>query len=164
MRLFFLLFLFAMDAMAAQFEITSTRFRNNEKIPTQFSCDGQDISPPLAWRNAPVSTQSFALICSDPDAPNGTWYHWVVFNIPKTLTEIADNQPPKDSVLGKNSWGRMRYNGPCPPPGTAHRYIFTLYALDTRLNLPASTDAETLQETLQGHLLEKTSLVGLFGR
>lgn len=165
MRLFILIGIFFMsNAMAANFGISSTAFKNGDKIPVPYSCDGQDISPQLSWSNAPTLTQSFALICSDPDAPVGTWYHWVIFNIPKTTTKIAENHNPEDSLLGKNSWGRAQYNGPCPPPGKLHHYIFTLYALDTKLNLPDGSDAKIVEKAVQGHLLETTTIIGLFNR
>lgn len=152
------------NAMAATFQINSTSFKEGERIPAQYSCDGQDISPQLAWVNAPANTQSFALICADPDAPVGMWYHWVVFNISKSVAAIAENNIPENSVLGENSWGRAQYNGPCPPPGKPHHYIFTIYALDTKLNLPSRSNAEILKKAMQSHILGSATITGLFGR
>lgn len=163
--LFLLIGIFLMtNTMAADFKIISLAFKNGEKIPMKYSCDDKDISPPLSWANAPAATQSFALICSDPDAPAGTWYHWVIFNIPNTTTVIAENDIPAHSFLGKNSWGRSQYNGPCPPHGKPHHYIFTLYALDTKLNLPQESAVETLIKAMQGHILASTQIIALFDR
>lgn len=152
------------NAMAANFEITSSAFKDGGKIPVQYSCVGKDISPQLAWSNAPAATQSFALICSDPDAPMGTWYHWVIFNIPKTLTEIPENNLPTYSLAGKNSWQKMQYNGPCPPPSQLHHYIFTLFSLDSKLNLPQGVDVEMLKKAMQGHIIQSTTITGLFSK
>ncbi len=155
--------LFMSMANALDFEISSSAFKENETIPTQYTCSGKDVSPPFSWTTASEKTQSFALICSDPDAPGGTWYHWVLYNIPATVKDMAENQLPIGSVVGKNSWGRATYNGPCPPPGKPHHYIFTLYALDTKLNL-ISADAETLQKNMKGHVLQSAKITGIFAR
>lgn len=145
------------------FSIHTTAFKNNGKIPKQYSCDGQDISPALAWQNTPANTKSFALILSDPDAPGGTFYHWVVYNIPSSVMELAEGDSlPPGAIAGKNSWGKKQYNGPCPPHGSEHHYIFTLYALDAKLSLSADVDALTLEDAIQTHIVGKTSITGLF--
>lgn len=158
--------IFMSGAYAKDFTITSEAFTDGSKIPVLYTCSGKDISPPLAWSNAPEKTQSFVLVFSDPDAPAGTWYHWVIYNIPSSTQELAENikQLPAGSVLGKNSWDKERYNGPCPPPGKPHHYIFTLYALDTKLNTPDGIDALTLQKLMKTHVLQHVQLIGLFGR
>jgi len=155
---------FMTNAIASNFAIISNAVKEGEKIPTQYSCKGEDISPRFEWSNAPDNTQSFALICADPDAPMGTWYHWVLFNIPKNTTKIEENTQPENSILGKNSWGKNIYNGPCPPPGQTHHYVFTLYALDTRLNLPNNADAKQVESAIKNHVLGSAKLTGLFSR
>jgi Raf kinase inhibitor-like YbhB/YbcL family protein len=151
-------------AYAKALEITSTAFKNNTSIPEKFSCDGNDVSPPLAWSNSPKGTQSFVLISKDPDASNGIWYHWVVFDIPATTTNLSENTIPAGAMVSKNSWGRAQYNGPCPPPGKPHRYIFTLYALDIPLSLPKEANAKIVEDAIRGHILQSATLTGLFSK
>ena len=150
------------------FELTSTAFAAGERIPGKYTCDGEDISPPLQWSNAPGDTQSFALIADDPDAPIGTWVHWVLYNLPGETRALPQAVPPDadlpdGSRHGKSSWGRLSYGGPCPPGGT-HRYFFKLYALDTVLDLPAGASKEQLLQAMEGHILAQTELMGLYTR
>ena len=146
------------------FELTSTAFAAGEPIPAKYTCDGADISPPLAWSDPPQGTQSLALIMDDPDAPVGTWDHWILFNIPADTRDLPEQaSPPSGSVDGKNSWGRTGYGGPCPPRGT-HRYFFKLYALDTPLNLPAGVDKAQLLQAMEGHILAQAELMGTYAR
>ena len=146
------------------FEITSPAFSAGQMIPAKYTCDGQDISPPLRWGDAPQGTQSFALIADDPDAPRGTWVHWVLFNLPAETHELPEKAvPPAGSQQGKNSWGRVGYGGPCPPSGT-HRYFFKLYALDTTLNLAAGAGKEQLLRAMTGHILAETEIIGAYRR
>lgn len=146
------------------FEITSPAFSAGQMIPAQYTCDGQDISPPLRWSDAPQGTQSFALIADDPDAPRGTWVHWVLFNLPAEAHELPERAAlPAGSQQGKNSGGRVGYGGPCPPSGT-HRYFFKLYALDTTLNLAAGADKEQLLRAMAGHILAETEIMGTYRR
>jgi len=142
------------------FAVTSTSFQNGNEIPPEFTCEGDDRSPPLAWKAAPANTRSFALIVDDPDAPDPeapkmTWVHWVLFNIPGTTTELPDAIAPQDlphgTKQGINDWKRTGYCGPCPPVGR-HRYFFKLYALDTELDLKQPTKAE-LERAMRGHIL-----------
>jgi Raf kinase inhibitor-like YbhB/YbcL family protein len=151
-------------AHADTLSLESSSFKSNTSIPTKYSCDGSDISPQLSWSGAPDKTQSLALILSDPDAPSGTFYHWILYNMPKKMTSLQEaiSSLPAGTQIGKNSRGNMSYNGPCPPKGATHRYIFTLYALDTTLHLAAGTDAEKLIEAMQTHILGQTSLQGTF--
>jgi Raf kinase inhibitor-like YbhB/YbcL family protein len=151
-------------AYADTLSLESTSFKSNSSIPAKYSCDGSDISPHLSWTGIPDKTESLALILSDPDAPNGTFYHWILFNMPKKMTSLQEaiSSLPAGIKVGKNSWGKMQYNGPCPPKGATHRYIFTLYALDTTLNLAAGADADKLIEAMQNHILGQTSLQGTF--
>jgi Raf kinase inhibitor-like YbhB/YbcL family protein len=148
--------------------LTSSAFSNGDPIPGVYTCDGQDISPPLSWEEPPSGTESFALIVDDPDAPGGTWVHWVLFNVPgetrSLAEEVSDDAELSDGGLhGENSWNRMGYGGPCPPSGT-HRYFFKLYALDTRLDLEAGASKERLLDTMEGHILAQTELMGTYQR
>lgn len=144
--------------------ITSTAFAAGEPIPAQYTCTGADTSPPLAWADAPAEAQSFALIFDDPDAPGGTWVHWLLFNLPADTRSLTENTaPPNGTRTGKNSWGRTDYGGPCPPSGT-HRYLFKLYALDTPLNLDNGATKTELLSAMDGHILAETSLMGTFSR
>lgn len=146
------------------FELTSAAFAPGERIPTKYTCDGQDISPPLAWGDPPEGTQSFALIVDDPDAPVGTWDHWLLFNLSAETRDLPEQAtPPPGSQDGKNSWGRTGYGGPCPPSGT-HRYFFKLYALDIALNLVAGVDKAQLLQTMEGHILAQAELMGVYSR
>ncbi len=144
--------------------ITSPAFAHKESIPVEYTCDGDDISPPLQWNEPPANTQSFALIMDDPDAPVGTWDHWILFNIPPDTRQLsAAATPPPGSVDGNNSWRRTGYGGPCPPGGT-HRYFFKLYALDTTLTLPAGTNKDDVLAWMDGHILAQSELVGTYTR
>jgi Raf kinase inhibitor-like YbhB/YbcL family protein len=149
-------------------QITSTVFKEGSMITAKYTCDGQDISPPLEWKDVPPGTKSFALIMDDPDAPAGTWVHWIIFNIPPDVTKLDENVRPETAFKngmkqGENSWPRIGYGGPCPPSGT-HRYYFKLYALDIGLNLkPGATKAELIQ-AMRGHILSEAQLMGKYRR
>lgn len=154
-------------AMLLPFAITSDAFVHEAAIPVKYTCDGDNISPPLAWTAPLEGTQSFALIADDPDAPGGTWVHWVVYNLPADMRglpeAVAGDGDLPGGVHGKNSWPRAEYGGPCPPNGT-HRYFFTLYAVDTSLALePGASKADVLA-ALQGHILAETTLMGTYKR
>lgn len=147
------------------FTLTSSAFSEGKMIPSQYTCDDVDQSPPLTWQNAPANTKSFALILNDPDAPSGDWVHWVIFNIPATeqgLEEAMSNLP-EGAVVGANSWGNSRYNGPCPPYNT-HRYFFRLYALDTTLPLQTGAKKSDLDTAMQKHILGTAMLMGTYKR
>lgn len=151
---------------AMPFELKSPTFATGESIPTKYTCDDADISPPLEWNDPPQGTRSFALVCDDPDAPVGTWVHWVLYNLPpgtRSLGENADANLPEGTQHGKNSWGRSDYGGPCPPSGT-HRYFFKLYALDTMLDLKAGAGTDQLIQAMQGHILGQAETMGLYAR
>jgi len=151
-------------------ELTSAAFVNEQSIPAKYSCIGENISPALAWNEPPAGTQSFALIMDDPDAPAGTWVHWVLFNIPADTRSLPENLPvtgknvdPNAIFVGNNSSGNTGYDGPCPPSGT-HRYYFKLYALDTTISLlPGATKEEVLM-VMEGHILAQTELMGTFSK
>lgn len=149
-------------------ELKSQAFQAGDVIPSQYTCDGQDISPPLSWSDPPAGTTSFALISDDPDAPMGTWVHWVMWNIPAGARALEQNLPktaslPNGTKQGTTDFRRVGYGGPCPPSGT-HRYFFKLYALGTTLNLPSSTTKKDLEKALQGHILGQAELMGTYRR
>lgn len=144
--------------------LTSTAFAAGEPIPAKYTCDGVNVSPPLSWGAPPAGTQSFTLILDDPDAPAGVWDHWLLFNIPADLRNLPERAgAPAGSVDGKNSWGRTGYGGPCPPRGT-HRYFFKLYALDTKLDLPAGAAKSQLLRAMEGHILAQAELMTVYSR
>jgi len=150
------------------FELTSSAFAAGESIPRKYTCDGDDVSPPLEWTDPPAGTQSFALICDDPDAPVGTWVHWVVYDLPaetRGLPEAvpADADLPGGGRSGENSWRRLGYGGPCPPSGT-HRYFFKLYALDTVLGLDAGAGKKQVLKAMEGHVLAQAEVMGTYSR
>lgn len=148
--------------------LTSTAFQHQQSIPSKFTCDGENISPPLSWTAGPAETQSYALICDDPDAPGGTWVHWVIFNIPAEINEIPEKTSCEDtlengSMQGINDFGQPGYKGPCPPGGT-HHYSFRIYALDTVLDLPGGISKQKLTEAMNGHILGMGELIGTYKR
>jgi Raf kinase inhibitor-like YbhB/YbcL family protein len=149
-------------------ELSSPAFNQAEAIPEKYTCDGDDVSPPLHWQNLPDGTQSLALIVDDPDAPRGTWVHWVLYNLPATASELPENVAAGDAAPGGGSQGtssfrRTGYGGPCPPGGT-HRYFFKLYALDTELDLAAGATKEALLAAMEGHVLGQGELMGTYAR
>ena len=145
------------------FTLQSKAFSDGSSIPTKYTCTAEDISPPLAWEGAPEKTKSFVLIMDDPDAPGGTWDHWIVFNIPETVHAFSENLMllPEGALQGKNSWGKSVYGGPCPPSGE-HRYYFKLYALDNRLNLPEGASKSEVESAMQGHVLADATVMGRY--
>ena len=148
--------------------LASASFKHTQMIPTQFTCDGEDRSPELSWSGAPPKTASFVIICDDPDAPGGDWVHWVVFDLPPESSGLAEGTPAREELEaggthGKNSWGRLGYGGPCPPRGT-HRYFFTLYALDRRLDLGAGATKSEVLRAAEGHILAQGQLMGRYQR
>ena len=150
-------------------KLTSGAFREGQPIPDIHSCDGDDRSPPLTWSEVPVSTRSFALILDDPDAPRGTWIHWVLFNLPADAVELSPGVPTKPELKsgarqGVNDSGAVGYAGPCPPPGNAPRYFFRLYALDCALNLPPGVKREAVDDAIAGHVLAESVLMETFKR
>lgn len=152
-------------------KLSSGAFRDGATIPTVHTCDGADRSPPLAWSGTPPESKSIALICDDPDAPGKTWVHWVLFNLPSTVSElhedVAKTERPADlggALQGITDFRRVGYGGPCPPPGKPHRYFFKLYALDARLPLTAGATKADVERAMQGHVLAEAQLMGTFGR
>lgn len=146
--------------MEKKFTLTSSAFVHQQMIPSQYTCQGENISPALSWQNAPTDTKSFALIVDDPDATHATFVHWIVFNIPADITHLPENDSKKYKT-GINHYQNTRYAGPCPPSGV-HRYFFKLYALDTLLSLPDGITKEELLNAMENHVLANTELVGLY--
>ena len=149
-------------------KITSTAFTEGSMIPKRYTCDAEDVSPDLAWTGVPEGTKSLALICDDPDAPMGTWVHWVLFNLPPDTSELHSEIPSKKTLRnnarhGKNDFGKFGYGGPCPPGGT-HRYFFKLYALDATLNLSQNATKDMVLQAMEGHILDQAELVGKYQR
>ena len=149
-------------------ELKSSAFEAGGMIPKQYTCDGQDVSPPLSWSDVPNGAKSLALIADDPDAPMGTWVHWVAWNIPATARVLEEHVPKRDSLpngmkQGTSDFRRVGYGGPCPPSGT-HRYFFKLYALDSAVTLPPSTTKKDLENVMQGHILQQAELMGKYTR
>ncbi len=152
-----------------EFTVKSPAFSYGGEIPLKHTCDGSDLSPALSWSDPPAKSQSFSLIADDPDAPVGTWVHWVLFDLPESLRElpegVAKSQDlPDGSHQGKNDFGRIGYGGPCPPRGPAHRYFFKLYALDAKLNLKAGATKSEVEKAMRGHILSQTELMGKYKR
>jgi Raf kinase inhibitor-like YbhB/YbcL family protein len=143
--------------------LSSPAFQDGSLIPEKYTCEGQDISPPLIWSDIPHETGSLALIVDDPDAPLGTWVHWVVFNLPSDLTELTEASTIP-GVQGLNDFKTNQYGGPCPPGGSQHRYYFKLYALDTTLDLDSSANKKDLVQAMDGHILDRAEIMGTFSR
>jgi Raf kinase inhibitor-like YbhB/YbcL family protein len=149
-------------------DLNSLAFTDGTMIPSRYTCDGQNVSPPLEWTNTPTGTKSFALISDDPDAPSGTWVHWVIFNIPANETKLDENIRPEKELKngirqGNNTWPGIGYGGPCPPSGT-HRYYFKLYALDAMLDLKPGATKSQLLKAMEGHVLAEARLIGKYKR
>ena len=156
------------DSLEDSMNLTSTAFSYGEFIPAKYSCNGEDVSPSLSWTEPPAGTQSFALIMDDPDAPVGTWVHWVLFNLPASARGLSEGMPSDlkfadGSVQGITSAGSHGYHGPCPPSGT-HRYFFKLYALDTTLSLTFAADKKEVLAAMDGHILAQAELMGKFSK
>jgi Raf kinase inhibitor-like YbhB/YbcL family protein len=156
-------------ATSMAFTVKSPDFANGADIPSQFTCSGEDRSPALDWSGAPSETKSFALIVDDPDAPVGTWVHWVAFNIPGSSRALPSAVEKKAQLAdgtqqGMNDFPKVGYNGPCPPPGKPHRYFFKLYALNDRLTLGSGATKSALEKAMEGHILGKAEWMGRFRR
>ena len=157
------------DSPTAGLELTSPSFRDGETVPVRHTCDGEDLSPALRWTGAPVETRTFALVCGDPDAPRGTWVHWLIWNLPADTIELSEGMPPRPELpsgarQGLNDGGDLGYGGPCPPPGKPHRYFFSLYALGSALNLPPGINRSDLEAAMEGHILARGVIMGTYER
>ena len=150
-------------------QITSPAFSEGQPIPPKYTCQGSDISPSLAWTNSPEKTRSFALIMDDPDAPMGTWVHWVLYDLPANAAGLPEDVAKIQVIAngakqGMNTWPRLGYGGPCPPPGKPHRYFFKLYALDAMLDLKPGLTKKDLLKAMEGHVLAEGQLMGTYQR
>jgi Raf kinase inhibitor-like YbhB/YbcL family protein len=151
-------------------QVLSTAFHQGETIPVQYTCDGNNTSPPLRWGNIPKDAQSLALVCEDPDAPSGVFVHWLIFNLWPTVSDLAEALPTTGPLeknkasQGRNDFNHIGYDGPCPPPGNFHRYFFRLYALDTMLPLQAGATKHELARAMEGHILATGYLMGTYKR
>jgi Raf kinase inhibitor-like YbhB/YbcL family protein len=164
-----LLFISAQGVPSMAFTISSPSFPNGGNIPRKFTCDGADISPELSWSHPPADAGSFALIADDPDAPAGTWTHWVIFDLPPATSALPEavskvDELPSGGRQGRNDFQRIGYGGPCPPAGKPHRYFFKLYALDRALGLKPGSTKQELEQAMQSHILEKTEWMGKYQR
>jgi Raf kinase inhibitor-like YbhB/YbcL family protein len=151
------------------FALTSSAFAAGAEIPQQYTCKGADMSPALSWNGAPANSASFALIMDDPDAPAGTWVHWVIWNVPANAHSLGEAVPKQGqlengAVQGRNSFHKTGYNGPCPPGGATHHYFFRLYALDAKLDLTDGANRASLDLAMKGHILAQTEYMGTFHR
>jgi Raf kinase inhibitor-like YbhB/YbcL family protein len=149
--------------------LSSAAFANGSAIPNRYTCSGDDVSPPLGWTGAPRDVQSLALAVIDPDAPGKPWVHWLIFNLPPATSGLSEAVPkskngPDGSLQGRNDFGHDGYGGPCPPPGPAHHYHFTIYALDSTVNLSGGAHEDEFQRAIRGHVLTSGELIGTFGR
>jgi len=151
------------------FQMVSPAFSAGGTIPKKFTCDGPDDSPQLTWTDPPAKTQSFVLIMDDPDAPVGTWVHWVIYDLPANARELAESVAKQEQLSsgarqGRNDFGKIGYGGPCPPQGKPHRYFFKLYALDAKLGLKAGGRKSDVERAIEGHILAQAELMGRYGR
>jgi Raf kinase inhibitor-like YbhB/YbcL family protein len=154
-------------------QLTSPAFDDGARIPTRYTCDGEDVSPPLRWSDVPDGTRGFVIIMDDPDAPPGTWVHWVLYDLPADVDHLDEGVPKREKLeggakqgacWGVSSFSRVGYFGPCPPPGKPHRYSFRLYAVDTVLDLPPDQDKDHVEKAMKNHVLAEAELAGLYGR
>lgn len=157
------------DTEIKKLTVTSSSFRNGEFIPRKHTCDGRDKSPALRWDPIPKGTQSFVIIADDPDAPNGTWTHWILYDMPPTINFIPKGFPPIKKLAnaekhGLNDFAKLGYAGPCPPLGEEHRYYFRVYAVDKMFGFDASKSREEIDQAIEGHVLAKGELMGRYKR
>jgi Raf kinase inhibitor-like YbhB/YbcL family protein len=150
-------------------QLTSTAFTEGAAIPAKHTCDARNVSPPLKWTGVPAGAKSLVLIADDPDAPSGTWVHWVLYDLPATATELGEDVPKGQYVTGGakqglNDFRHLGYGGPCPPPGKPHRYFFKLYALDTVLDLKPGLTKKDIEKAMEGHILDRAQLMGNYQR
>ncbi len=168
-KLVLVLALYLVSLNVFALELKSEAFKNNGYIPDRYTCDGKDASPQLSFSDIPANAKSLALICEDPDAPFKIWVHWVLFNIPAQAGDFKENVDSeelksKGIIQGVNDFGRLGYNGPCPPQGKAHRYFFNLYALDNVLSLKEGATKKEVIEAMQGHIIAEAKIAGLYQR
>jgi len=152
----------------SELKLTSSAFKEGEAIPRGYTCDGANVSPPLEWTGVPTTAKTLAIIADDPDAPAGTWVHWVVYNLPAEGLGLIENTPQTETLnggglQGKNDFGKIGYGGPCPPSGT-HRYFFKIYVLDGELALKSGATKAEVEKAMEGHIIGQAQLMGTFRR
>lgn len=163
-------FVFILSCQAYALQLNSPAFLDGAAIPQKYTCDGDNVSPELFWSDIPLGTESFAIICDDPDAPSGIWVHWVIFNIPADIRSIKEGpiftsmHMVSSVVQGINDFKDFTYGGPCPPPGKPHRYSFRIYALDVKINTQLPLSKDKLLEAMEGHVLARAELSGTYIR
>jgi Raf kinase inhibitor-like YbhB/YbcL family protein len=157
---------FAEETAQPTFTISSSSTLDGGPLPVMYTCDGKDVSPQLSWESPPAKAKSYALVMNDPDAPGGEFYHWIVFNIPKSATSLDEGVTsyPAGAKVGKNSFGNAKYNGPCPPKGTTHSYAFTLYALDADLNLQPGSNTNAVLAAMKNHIVGTAKFTPVYSR
>lgn len=153
----------SLNAQKKPMKITSSAFEDNGQIPSEYTCDGQNLWPEITINDVSVQAQSLALVMDDPDAPNGTFTHWILYNIPPTTLKIESGIIPFGSEEATNSFGKKEYGGPCPPSGT-HRYFFTLYALDRKISIPQTATVDEVKNLISANAIDKTTLTGLYSK
>lgn len=153
---------FYLPKQEGNMKLTSV-FSNNENIPSKYTCDGEDAAPELIISEVPIEAKSLILIVDDPDAPMGTWVHWILYNLPPNIQKIEANNLPEGTKQGITDFGKIGWGGPCPPSGT-HRYFFKLYAVDKDFDLTEGATKSQLEKEMNGHIIEKTELIGLYKR
>ena len=151
------------------FTISTSSFQNGGEIPKKFTCDAADVSPEFSWSDVPAGSVTVAMIADDPDAPAGTWTHWILYGLPAAITHLPEGVPKIDELpsggrQGRNDFHKIGYGGPCPPPGKTHRYFFKLFALDSKLSLKAGVGRNELEQAMKGHILGRTEWMGKYGR
>ncbi len=155
------------NMVSGNFNLKSV-FENMSEIPVKYTCDGKDVSPPLSWEGQPSGVVSYVLIVDDPDAPGRVFTHWVLYNIPASISSLPENVPKQKEtsygLQGRNDFGRIGYGGPCPPRGKPHRYFFKLYALNVKLDLPPGAGKREVENAIKGRIIAQTQLIGLYGR
>jgi Raf kinase inhibitor-like YbhB/YbcL family protein len=164
--------IYGQDGKPVPLRVTSPAFAEGEAIPSKYTCDGQDVSPPMHWDNAPSTAKTCALICEDPDAPAGVWLHWMIYNVPSRARSLPEGVRKAPALInnwfqGVNDFGKIGYNGPCPPGGKAHRYFFKVYALDedfTPPTPPKQHNKSDLVKAMEGHIVAEGSLMGTYQR
>jgi Raf kinase inhibitor-like YbhB/YbcL family protein len=149
--------------------LRSRAFQAGKRIPDRYTCEAENISPPLEWGPIPEGTESFVLVCDDPDAPRGVFSHWILYDIPKHTTEMPSaiakqERPDTMGTHGRNDFGSTYYQGPCPPPGSTHRYYYRLYAIDTVLHMPPGASRSQILKAIDGHILDQAELMGKYSR
>jgi len=158
------------EKIVMEIEVLSPAFQEGGAIPVQYTCDDANVSPPLRWGGIPKDSQSLALICEDPDAPSGVFVHWLIFNLPPIVSDLPEAVPTTETLVesgaiqGRNDFGNIGYDGPCPPQGNPHRYFFRIYALDTKLQLKAEATRREFERAANGHILATGHLMGTYKR